>query len=342
MLAHQPDQAVHRLFAAFHAAHEILAGNRRAPLSQDIVQLVDAVELVQNAGPGPTDGASIPSMSGRRKHDAGELAGAAAEPVGGALQIFAVRNLRRPGRSFEARLVIRLHVGAGFGTASVACHPLSGLPRLRCASPPAQRSPNVILRPTRSDGGTGYSTFPNRHRRRTEMKKTVATLAAAALAAPAAALAGTGTILHAYQYVEVRAAPQKVWEAVSSFGGIQRWHPEVRSSRMVEGADGETGSIREVQYRDGTTVRDELTRYERRNMRMDYQMVGGTAWGVKDYNAVIDVVEPRPGVATVIWRGSFVPARTTGNQGDDIAAIQRIENKYRTGLENLKTQVERG
>jgi hypothetical protein len=174
------------------------------------------------------------------------------------------------------------------------------------------------------------------------MKGIVATAAAAALAAPAAALAGTGTILHAYEYVEVRAAPQKVWEAVSQFGGLQRWHPEVRSSRIIEGADGETGSMREVQYRDGTTVRDELTRYERRNMRMDYQMVGSPAWGVQDYNAVINVVEPRPGVSTVIWRGSFLPAQGAASGTDDVAIIEKIENKYRAGLENLRAQVERG
>jgi hypothetical protein len=174
------------------------------------------------------------------------------------------------------------------------------------------------------------------------MKGIVATAAAAALAAPAAALAGTGTILHAYEYVEVRAAPQEVWEVLSRFDGKDRWHPQVESARIVEGRDGAPGAVREVRFQGGTMVRDELTRIERSNMRMDYQKVGGSAWGVKDYSAVIDVVEHKPGKSTVIWRGSFLPAQAAASGTDDVAIIEKIENKYRAGLENLRAQVERG
>ena len=142
------------------------------------------------------------------------------------------------------------------------------------------------------------------------MKKFVGISAAAAILAPSLAFADTP--LHAYRYINIEAPPNKVWEMIESFDGMQAWHPDVAQARIVEGAPGEVGTVREVRYKDGTIVLQKLTRHDRTEMRIDYQVVGESPWGLKDYRAVMDVVEPKPRKANIRPRGygeNFAPDR---------------------------------
>ena len=168
------------------------------------------------------------------------------------------------------------------------------------------------------------------------MKKFAGIAAAAAVFAPALAFAETP--LHAYQYVHIKAPPSKVWRMIEGFDGMQKWHPEVVEARIVEGAPGEVGSVREVRYKDGKMVRQELTRHDRTQMRIDYRVVGDSAWGVKDYRAVMDVVEPAPGQSALIWRSSFLKENYSG----EADVVARVQDRYRAGLDNIKELAESG
>ena len=168
------------------------------------------------------------------------------------------------------------------------------------------------------------------------MKKFAGIAAAAAVFAPALAFAETP--LHAYQYVHIKAPASTVWKMIEGFDGMQKWHPEVAEARIVEGAPGEVGSIREVRYKDGTTVRQELTVHDHTEMRIDYRVVGESPWGLKDYRAVMDVVALEPGKSALIWRSSFLKENYSG-EADVVTSIQ--EN-YRAGLENIRGIAESG
>jgi carbon monoxide dehydrogenase subunit G len=172
------------------------------------------------------------------------------------------------------------------------------------------------------------------------MKKTVGIVAALAAFGPATALAGTP--LNAYQHVYIKAPPAKVWQMIESFDQMQKWHPGVAKSEIVEGAPSEVGSVREVRYGDGVSVREELTRHDRAGMRIDYRLVGGSPWGLKEYTAVMDVVEPKPGTSALIWRSSFLPAAASSADSADRALMSLVEENYRAGLHNLKRMAERG
>ena len=168
------------------------------------------------------------------------------------------------------------------------------------------------------------------------MKKFIGISAALAVLTPSLAFAETP--LHAYQYVNIQAPPSKVWNMIESFDGMQTWHPDVAKALIVEGAPGEVGTVRELRYKDGTTVRQQLTRHDHTQMRIDYKVVGESPWGLKDYRAVLDVVEPKPGVSALIWRSSFLKADYSG----EADVVDRVQEGYQTGLENIRRMAESG
>lgn len=168
------------------------------------------------------------------------------------------------------------------------------------------------------------------------MKKFVGIAAAATIFAPALAFAGTP--LHAYQYVTIKAPASKVWKMIEGFDGMQKWHPDVADVRIVEGAPGEVGSLREVHYKDGAKVRQQLTRHDHTEMRIDYRVVGESPWALKDYQAVMDVVELEPGRSALVWRSSFLKENYSGEAN----VIYDVQEKYRAGLDNLKQLAESG
>ena len=168
------------------------------------------------------------------------------------------------------------------------------------------------------------------------MKKFVGISAAAVVLAPSLAFADTP--LHAYEYINIKAPPAKVWKMIEGFDGMQAWHPDVVEARIVEGAPGEVGTIREVQYKDGTTVRQELTRHDHNAMRIDYQVVGESPWGLDNYRAVMDVVELKPGHSALIWRSSFLKADYAG----EADPIEKVQNGYEAGLDNIRDIAESG
>ncbi len=166
------------------------------------------------------------------------------------------------------------------------------------------------------------------------MKKLIGIAAAAAVFAPSLAFAETQ--LHAYQYAQITAPSTKVWQMIERFDGMEKWHPDVAEVRIIEGAPGEVGTVREVRFKDGTTVRQELTRHDHDDMRIDYRVIGQTPWGVKDYRAVMDVVELQPGKSALIWRSSFFKDNYSG----EADVVGNVQDGYRTGLDNIKSMAE--
>ena len=166
------------------------------------------------------------------------------------------------------------------------------------------------------------------------MKKFVGIAAAAAVFAPSLAFAETQ--LHAYEYAQIKAPSSKIWQMIEGFDGMQKWHPDVAQTRIVEGAPGEVGTVREVRFKDGTTVLHKLTRHDQNDMRIDYRVVGETPWGFKDYRAVMDVVELQPGKSALIWRSSFFK----GDYSGEADIISGVQDGYRLGLDNIKAMAE--
>lgn len=172
------------------------------------------------------------------------------------------------------------------------------------------------------------------------MKRLDTIVVAVAVVVPAAAFADTGTWLNAYRHVEIKASPDAVWEAMGDFDAFGKWHPRVVEKLAEHEKGNAPGTKRRITLDDRTMTWQELTLHDAQSRSYRYRQVGDSPIQVKDYEAVISVIESRPGVSTVIWRGKFKAKEPSSPQTSDSAAIGAVEAFYDAGLANLKRMLE--
>jgi hypothetical protein len=168
--------------------------------------------------------------------------------------------------------------------------------------------------------------------------KTRRTLAASFLAllfAPFLALA-EGTVINAYQTVDVQASPKDVWDVVRVYDGLSRWHPVFSDSVLLIGDRNTPGAIRRLTVKDGPSFDEELLDLDDEQMKLRYRIVGDNELPIDNYVSTIQVVKTGIGRSSVLWRGSFTAK--TGNTDEDM--IKFIDGVYRAGLDSLKQALE--
>jgi uncharacterized protein YndB with AHSA1/START domain len=60
----------------------------------------------------------------------------------------------------------------------------------------------------------------------------------------------------------VHAPTTRVWAALDDFGGVSNYHPNVASSRIVNGGDTGQGACRECVFTDGSRIEETIVAYE--------------------------------------------------------------------------------
>ena len=68
------------------------------------------------------------------------------------------------------------------------------------------------------------------------------------------------------------------------------------------------------------------------------KVVGESPWGLKNYQAVMKLVEPKPGQSALIWRSSFLKHDDSG----EADVVERVQAGYESGLDNIKRIAESG
>jgi Polyketide cyclase / dehydrase and lipid transport len=53
---------------------------------------------------------------------------------------------------------------------------------------------------------------------------------------------------------------EKLWDLVSDFNNVGRWHPDVTESRLESGSGKDAGSVRAIRLRNGMSIRERLAR----------------------------------------------------------------------------------
>jgi hypothetical protein len=56
----------------------------------------------------------------------------------------------------------------------------------------------------------------------------------------------------------IDAPTEEVWNLVSDFNNVGRWHPDVTESRLESGSGREAGAVRSVRLRNGMSIRERL------------------------------------------------------------------------------------
>lgn len=187
------------------------------------------------------------------------------------------------------------------------------------------------------------------------MKKFLHFLAAALLAVPMLASAHGPTRQQVEEKITINAAPEKVWEMVKDFGGLNKWHPAVAS---VELKDDKTRVL--TLAADGNpTITEELIKSDDAKMTVNYKItdmsvVKTITFNSKDtpyytlpvstYKAWITVKGVNGG-SEVTWKAKFYrsfmdnPPTPEGQSDED--SVNAIKGVFTSGLENLKTIMEK-
>ncbi len=168
-------------------------------------------------------------------------------------------------------------------------------------------------------------------------------------------------ILNSHQSVDIKASISTVWDAVKDFDGLHKWHPMLFYDVIKSGANGKIGSVRTLTLRDGPNLDEELLSFDPVDRKFGYRLIdplpvpsssadiarcAGFTYTVShlaplpvaEYVATVQVVEGKPGYATVLWRSSF--RNNSDSKMTDDEVIGFINGVYRTGLDNLKAMLE--
>jgi carbon monoxide dehydrogenase subunit G len=135
--------------------------------------------------------------------------------------------------------------------------------------------------------------------------------------------------------VDTSASPKTVWHLIGKFEDIVNWLPGVASSPADKGS--KVGSVRVITLKapGDPTVTETLTARKGHSYSYKIDKVDPKVLPVTDYTSTITVTKSAGG-STVTWHGSFTAAGT-----DDASASKAVSGLYRSGLDNIKTLVEK-
>lgn len=114
-----------------------------------------------------------------------------------------------------------------------------------------------------------------------------------------------------------------LWALIGDFGGLHRWHPEVRQLDLSW-----EGRIRTLHFIDGTRAVERLEARNEEARRYVYTLVDGVL-PVSDCRASLEVLDQGQG-CLVVWSAEFLPRG--GAAGEAGHALQRL---YSAGLASL-------
>lgn len=141
--------------------------------------------------------------------------------------------------------------------------------------------------------------------------------------------------------ITIKAEPSKVWNIVKDFGGIHKWHPAVKSTKLSKKGK---AVYRELTLQDGGIINEKLRTADDKRMRLKYEIVDGVA-PVADYYSKMTVKAGKnDGESTLTWMGRFYrtyklnPPIPEGQ--DDETAYKFVSDVYDAGLAGIKELAE--
>jgi hypothetical protein len=163
------------------------------------------------------------------------------------------------------------------------------------------------------------------------MTRSLLLAACATLAFATAAAAAEVT-----ETVDTTASPKTVWKLIGKFDAIVNWLPGVASSPADKGS--KVGSVRILTLKapGNPTVVETLTAHKGHSYSYRIDKVDPKVLPVTGYTSTISVTKTPTG-STVSWHGDFSPA----GGADDAASEKAVSGLYKSGLDNIKTLVEK-
>jgi hypothetical protein len=146
--------------------------------------------------------------------------------------------------------------------------------------------------------------------------------------------------------VTLKADASKVWAVVKDFGGLNKWHPSVASTKLENRKDTESDATlahRIVGLKDGGIIVEKLREINEEEMKLDFKMVE-TSLAVSNYRALMQVKKgPNAGESTLVWTARFYNKANSMEAApgeDNPAANAAINQYYDAAIVGLKKAVE--
>ena len=141
------------------------------------------------------------------------------------------------------------------------------------------------------------------------------------------------TSLHADQImveesVRVNAPAKAVWAFIGGFQVLDRWHPDVATSKLI-GTGKEIGDIRVLTLHNDARIVEKLEFYDEATMTLRYTILESPL-PIKNYHATVSVKSVGANEAEVIWKSTLTAVGTS-----DEEVIKVISNIYLAGLNTL-------
>ena len=141
--------------------------------------------------------------------------------------------------------------------------------------------------------------------------------------------------------VTIKAKPEDVWNIIKDFGKIDTWHPSISK---VES----DGKNRTIYYspRNNTPIKQKLENYNPEKMMYKTSIIEVDIknFPVNTYTANISVKGNEDGTATVLWKAAFYRAYVNNDPPPELneaAAIKAVTEFFQSGLNNLKSKLEK-
>ncbi|MEJ2870486.1 SRPBCC family protein [Actinomycetospora sp. OC33-EN08] len=140
----------------------------------------------------------------------------------------------------------------------------------------------------------------------------------------------------AYASGVVAAPAEQVWRAVRLFDGIPDILPSVPKSEIIEGGEGQVGSVRRLTTEDGDVVSEKLLALDDRGRSYTYGFVSDNPFGCRNYISTIRVAPvTTSGHCFVEWYSDFDTregdeGRLTALFGDGVYAsgIAQLQERF--------------
>lgn len=161
---------------------------------------------------------------------------------------------------------------------------------------------------------------------------------------PVLSLAHGPTPQKAKESLTINATVDKVWDVVKDFGGISKWHGDVKDSK----GDGklESGGTRSITFQNGEEIVDELDFYSDEDHEYSYRLKKENvkALPTSSYSVSVGVtVGDSPDSSIVTLKSRFYRGDTGNTPPDNLndeAAVKAMNEFFKNGLNSLKKTVE--
>ncbi|ATE60795.1 SRPBCC family protein [Thauera sinica] len=146
--------------------------------------------------------------------------------------------------------------------------------------------------------------------------------------------------------VDIQAPADKVWARIGDFQDMS-WHPAVAGTRGSGGNAPQATRLLTLKGDGKATIEEALNKYSAENMSYMYKItnVDVAVLPVTNYASTITVTPTGPASSKVEWRGGFYRGFPNNDPPPDLnddAAIKAVTGIYQSGLEALKSEMEKG